>query len=151
MLSFAEESWFDIRESLTRLTALHWKEMPFDDDIPLSLDHDLYVRLASIGRLHVTTARAGGKLVGYFACFLGRHPHYDVLMASMDVYYLESAHRNAGNGIGLFLAMERLVKARGVRYLLATARLDKDHNASRIFERLGWNRARTVYEKKLGV
>jgi hypothetical protein len=152
-LSYAEENWAGVAAEVLTLAGRHWSEMPFDANIPLALDYSLYDQLAAAGRLHVTTARCDDTgdniLVGYFVCFLGRHPHYDVLVASMDVYFMAPEFRGPTDALGLFVAMERLVRSHGVRYLLATARLDRQKNASRLFDRLGWKLVRSVFEKRL--
>lgn len=149
MLTFQQECWSKIENEILSLAQEHWAEMPFDLKIPLDLALGTYRGLADDGRLHVTTARLDGILAGYFVVFLGRHPHYDVLTGSMDVYYLKPELRKGAAGLRLFLAMERNLQSHGVRYLLATARLDRGSHAHALFERLGWKAARVLYEKRL--
>lgn len=151
MLTFAAERWRDIEREILPLAQEHWAEMPFDSEVPLSVALGSYRGLDDDARLHVTTARFEGLLVGYFVLFLTRHPHYDILTGSMDVYFLKPEFRKAANGLKLFRAMEDQVKSRGVRYLLATTRLDRGESASHVFQRLGWNDARIVWEKRLEV
>lgn len=140
-----------LSQEIVELAKRHWAEMPFDLDVPLAPSWETYSELDDAGRLHITTARAEGVLVGYFIFFIGRHPHYDVLAGSMDVYYLAPEFRKGTAGIRLFMETERFLRSRGVQYLLATSRLDRDKSASALFERLGWKAARVVYEKRLGV
>lgn len=149
-LAFQSERWADVEEELRPLAERHWQEMPFDLCVPLNISSALYAELDRAGRLDIVTARADGRLVGYFLTFLGKHPHYDLFMGSMDVYYLEPEFRRGTAGLQLFRAMEHSLRRRGVRYVLATARLDREKNAAAVFERLGWHEARTVYEKRLG-
>ena len=148
-MTFQVERFASIAAELKPVIAEHWEEMPFDPDLPLNLDVDLYFRMDMLDRLHIVTARDEGRLVGYFAAFVGRHTHYDIQMAAMDVYFLLPEYRTAMNGMQLFAYFEETAQARGVRFLLATARIDRSPAAAKLFERLGWNAARTVYSKRL--
>lgn len=138
-----------MKNDLAPIVAEHWKEMPFDPDLPLSLHQSMYEIMDVADRLLIVTVRDGGRLVGYFANFVSRHPHYDLLTAAMDVYFLLPEYRNAVNGLRLFRAMEEACRKRGVEYMLATARLDRGPVAMKMFERLGWAPARMAYQKRL--
>ena len=67
----------------------------------------------------------------------------------MDIYFLEKGYRKAGNAIGLFREMEWGLSVKGVRYVVATSRLDRAKDAGPLFRFLGWKPARTVWEKWL--
>ena len=148
-LAFQVEAWPAVAEEIKPLIAAHWSEMPFDVSLPLEPDYALYRQLDVLARLHILTARADGELVGYFIAFLGRHPHYDIRVGSMDIYYLAPKYRRGLNGLRLFEEYERTIRTRGARFLMATARLDREQNAAKLFERLGWQQARMLYSKRL--
>lgn len=150
MLICQEESWTEAREEILPLAAAHWAEMPFDAELPLRPHERLYAAREEHGGLLVVTARDAGTLVGYFVCFVARHPHYDLRTAAMDVYFLAPEHRVGGNALRLFGAMEDACRRHGVGLLLATARLDRGQGAMRAMEWLGWRPTRTVYEKRIG-
>jgi hypothetical protein len=149
MLTFAVERWKDIQGEIEPLLNLHYAEMPFDIDVPLAIDKDAYRNLDEAGKLHILAARHGERLVGYFAAFIGRHLHYNLLTAAMDVYFLRADHRRGGNGVLLFIAFEKSLRLRGVEFALATARLDRDPAAQSIFEAMGWEISRVVCQKRL--
>ena len=150
MLTFQVERWNQIRGELDPVMKDHWEEMPFDPALPLRLDEEFYAAMDRMGKLHVVTARDGPRLVGYFIGFLCRHPHYEIQVANMDVYFLLPEYRKAANGVRLFMEFEKTAKARGVGFLLATARSDQNRSAELIFERLGWKLARALYSKRIG-
>lgn len=148
-LTFQAEGWGDAEREVLDLAKRHWEEMPFDESVPLAPALPMYRKCDQSGGLGLVTARDGKKLVGYFVMFLSKHPHYDVMTAAMDVYFLAPEYRTGANGLKLFQETERAMRRRGVELLLATARLDREKNASALFERLGWNAARVVYQKRL--
>lgn len=149
MIEIRSERYADCRDELIPLVGLHWQEMPFDEALGLSPDELTYRALDEAGKLLLLTVRDRNRLVGYFVAFVARHPHYELLTAAMDIYYLLPEYRSALNGIRLFHSLEVEAKARGVGFLLATARLDRSPAASMIFNRLGWTEARTVFQKRL--
>ena len=142
------ERWKDIRDEICPLYIEHWKEMGLTG-AELLLDHPKYLAMDNEGTLLVVTARDQGKLVGYFVNFLCRHPHYDLLTAAMDVYYLDPRYRRGTNGLKLFSEMEKECKKRKVGLMLATARMDRSPGAKSIFSMLGWKSTRLVFEKKV--
>ena len=154
MLNFQVERWWALKSEIAPLLAQHYEEMPFD--LPLSLDEATYDRIADADRLHILTARAWCKessrfkLVGYFVALLARHLHYDILTAGMDVFYLSPEYRKGRNGLLLFREFEESLRKRGVRFALATARLERNPGARELFKRLGWTEARVVYQKRIG-
>jgi GNAT superfamily N-acetyltransferase len=149
VLIFQTERWKDIEPEMLSLAQRHWDEMPFDKEIPLSIALGTYRGLDDDSRLHITSARSEGRLVGYFVLFLNLHPHYQILTAAMDVYFLAPEVRKGNAGLKLFAAAEKALVDRGAKLLLATARLDRP-GAGLVFERLGWKKSRVVYEKRVG-
>lgn len=148
-LTFRTEKYSDIASELMPLIAKHWEEMPFDESVPLDPDLTLYAKMDNSDKLQVTTGRTeDGRLVGYFVVFVSRHPHYDFLMAAMDIYFIEPEFRRAANGIRLFEEMEDALRMKGVRYVVATSRMDRNSGGP-LFERMGWKGVRMVWEKRL--
>ena len=148
-LEFQTEQWSAIRAEVMPLLEAHYQEMPYDPRIPLSLDERTYAALEQMNRLVIVTGRAEGKLVGYFSAVLNRHLHYDILVAAMDVYFLLPEYRKGINGALLFKAFESAMCERGVDLGLATARMDKSLGAHKIFEALGWEHSRDVFQKRM--
>ena len=142
------ERWKDICDEIRPLYVDHWKEMGLSGS-PLRIDDAKYAQMDMEGTLLVVAARDHGKLVGYFLNFLCRHPHYDLLTAAMDVYYLDPKYRCGANGLKLFTEMEKECKKRAVGLMLATARMDRSPGAQSIFRMLGWENTRWVFEKKV--
>lgn len=149
MLTFQTERWPSVVEEIKPLLYLNWCETALDHaEIPLDPDFERYAKADIDGSLHITTARIGASLVGYFVLFVVRHPHYkSTLFALMDAYFLEQEHRRGPNGIRLFLEAESALRARGVREIIANSKVS--HDMSAIFERLNWRRTAIAYTKLL--
>lgn len=142
------EEWPEIENELAPLLALHCKEMGLPGHA-LDLDRGCYAEAHRAGRLVVIVARDHGEAVGYYSSFLARHPHYDLMVAAMDVYFLLETYRNGPNAGRLFGEMEKECRRRGATLLLSTVRPDVSPGAAAIFERLGWHASRIVYQKEL--
>jgi len=128
----------------------HWAEVAMHKDkIALNPNHVEYERLNRTGQLHVTASRFQGGLVGYVVAIVRPHLHYaQSLSAFYDLYYLAPGHRQGLNGVHLFMAAERALRVRGVQRMFTGTKKSKD--MSKIFERLGWEEAETLFVKWIG-
>ena len=102
------ERWSDALPEMEAIFPEHWKELArFQDDIQLCCDKERYAAIEKIGALLLLTARADGRLVGYFVAFLFPHMHYkgSGLWAMSDMYYI-CPHFRKGAGLKLFIAFE---------------------------------------------
>lgn len=148
-LTFHEEGWADILDELKPLIALQVsdKSLPHPS-LTLDLDWEGFAARSLAGTLHITTARAGAELVGYFMNYVVFHPHYiHTRYGMMDTYFLAPGYRSAQCGMRLFMAMEAFMRARGVTELMALTKVGFDVSA--LFERLGWRRGAIAYAKSL--
>jgi hypothetical protein len=149
MLKFATEAWTDVEAEIAVLAEWHWREMPYDSNIPLKIASEVYRRCHEAGELHVLTARDGTALVGYFVSSVRFHPHYGFKVAAMDAYFLLPTYRRGSRGLAFFSAMERELSKLGCKLLLCLSRLDNGGAARAILQHLEWNPTRTVWEKRL--
>jgi hypothetical protein len=150
-LSFQSENWADIVGELKPLIVLQWEEIALDrDSIPLDPDWDRYAALSAAGSLKITTARdsASGELAGWYLTVVSPHPHYkSTLFGFLDIYYIRPEYRRGLAGLGLFAAMEKSMRALGVKELIS---ISKTHRSVEpIFERLDWRETGTTYTKVL--
>lgn len=117
----------------------------------MALDMDLarYVEMEAGGRILVLTARKAGELIGYYVWLLGTPLHHrSMLCAHTDMYWLKRDCRRGFTGVRMFRESERYLKAMGVKKLFSTTRPVLD--IGRIFDRLRWEKAETVYSKFIG-
>jgi L-amino acid N-acyltransferase YncA len=149
-VTFQQEKWASIKGLMVPLTQRHWLEVGLDQkEIPLDIDDDLYNTLEHNGLLHITTARDGEKLIGYFIMCVRTHPHYrTTLCAFLDSYFIHADCRDPWTGIGLFEAMEQAMRSLGVKKMIAGMKLHKD--VSVLFDRLGWTPIETTFAKYIG-
>ena len=87
-ISIATETSATLRDEIEKLTPDHWAEFADNQDVPLDVDWDTYMRMHGNGRLLVTTARRRGELVGYQLLTATRHLHRDVLLISDAVTFI---------------------------------------------------------------
>lgn len=144
---FGEESWQSYYPECTLLWQLHYEELGADPKrSPWEPDVDVYRALAAAGRLHITGARQGSKLVGYNVLLLQPNPHYrTVLVAFDDMYYLHPLYRKGLAGVRLVQETVKMLRAKGVRRVLYQSNDKKPMD--RLFRYLGFERNYTIWSK----
>lgn len=152
MLTFATESFHDVRDEIAPLWARHYAAISDSLDaarIPLNPDLKLYQSEADAGHLHITAARQTGKLIGYAFVFCKTGLHYkSTLFGHWDLYWIDPACRGHFVGVRLFNEVERAMKARGVKKMTNTRKLW--HDTGPIFRRLGWHDCEILATKWIG-
>lgn len=141
------ERWRDLQGEMMPLLRRHWREIALNHaDVPLDIDEDRYNEMDRAGSLHIVTARRDGLLIGYHVAIVSPHLHYkSTLHGLTDVYYIAPECRHGVTGMRLFQAVERELKARGVRKLFTATKLHLDQGP--LFERLGYKPIERVYAK----
>lgn len=147
MITYQREEWHACLEEMEALWPLHWEEVAGDKDvIKLEPNYAMYDSLVSTGQLHLITARADGKLIGYHVSIVRPHLHYvNSLSAFTDMYFIHPDFRKGMVGVNIFRAAEKSLKQRGVQKMFTGTKLSLD--MGRIFERLGWKETERLYTK----
>lgn len=147
---FGEEPWSEVGPEIRAIAGRHWSEIAVHQDkFELDLDGDLYDKLEALDILHITTARSGSRLVGYYVSIIKTHPHYrNTLFGFLDSYFILPEFRCGTVGVELFDAMESAMKRRGVRCLLSG--MKSHHDIEPLFRRLGWTSIETAFTKFIG-
>lgn len=162
-LVFTVEKWTDCVNEMRSLWNIHWQEVSLNQEtIKLNVWEKAFEEADKLGQLHIVTARFDKELVGYYVSLVRPHLHYqDSLTAYTDAFYLKQDYRKGFNGINLFKAVEKTLKARGVKRIVAATKIKFDANKkistkkstpdkSKMFERLGWTFAEKIYTKYIG-
>src|SRR5262249_9774027 len=99
-VTYQVENWLEVLPEMRELFDAHWKEVALDHDkIKLEPDYLAYEGMARFGLLHLVTARAEGKIVGYHLSFIHPHLHYkSSLTCFTDVFYLHEDYRHGMTG-----------------------------------------------------
>jgi N-acetylglutamate synthase-like GNAT family acetyltransferase len=141
------ERWKHLRGEMLPLLVRHWREIALNHaDVPLEIDEAKYAELDEIGALHIVTARRNGLLIGYHVAIVSGHLHYkSTLHGITDVYWLAPECRHGVTAMRLFQAVERELKAVGVRKLFTATKLHLDQGP--LFERLGYRPVERLYAK----
>lgn len=147
MVIFATERWCDCHDELEKLLPDHFAEVEMDRDVaPLFVDREVYATLDELHRLHITTARADGRFVGYLAAIVGPNLHQaSTLHAVVDAVFLDKVYRKGLTGVKLYQHFEQEMRQRQVTKLYAGHKVTKDLSA--LFRRLGYQKAEIYYSK----
>jgi L-amino acid N-acyltransferase YncA len=145
--TYAVERWRDLRTEMLPLLVRHWREIAINHaEVPLDIDEARYAQLDESGALHIVTVRRGGELIGYHVAIITTHLHYaSTLHGITDVYFIAPEFRHGVTGMRMFQAVERELKARGVRKLFTATKLHLDQGP--LFERLGYAPVERLYAK----
>lgn len=100
------------------------------------------------GEVLLTTLRKDGLLIGYFVGVVAPGMHYQTcLTLTMDMFFIDPAHRGGAGALRLFRCVEREARRRGVNLWFAGSKLHKD--VGRIFLALGMKPVEMYYAKWL--
>jgi len=152
MITFAVETWKVLEAEAQECFKLHYEEISADKDIPLAVNNKAFRVMEDAGLLHVVIARnEAGAIIGYCVALVHEHLHYMSLLAAyVDIYWVHPAARRVQGqlvGLRMMQTVEQTLKARGVRKIFAGTK--RAHDASSMFEKLGWKAAETLYTKRL--
>jgi GNAT superfamily N-acetyltransferase len=148
---YAEETYDDVIDEIKPLlTANHEEIAFFDERVPLIPNYHMYKELEDQGFLSIFTVRTDEReLIGYCIIFITPHIHYSTtVMATVDIIYINPAHRGKMAGIRLIKFTEKTLKERGVDIILH--RVPKQNDFSPMLKRLGYTEAETVYSHYIG-
>lgn len=145
MISYQVEPFKALRPELERYVDAHWQEFASDRDaFGMDVDWELYEQLAGLGRLHVTTARRDGKLIGYFGCIVGTHPHRrGVLTANSSFLYVAPDPIRGLIIRALFVESIKYFNGLGVKYYKFSSK--NQHIIGQMLEKIGFKSVETVY------
>lgn len=146
MVLFTVETYAGAKQEATALHLLDEHEAELNgmpEKRRMRLDDETYLAAERAGMLHLIVARdEHGAMVGYFCSFIGREKHYaDVVGAFEDGYFLSKPYRRGLTGYRLIAEWKRLMVARGdVQELHGMTKVAPEHDASPLFERLGFHK-----------
>lgn len=138
--------WLDSAEC----RAEHGEEMRHDPRMLRKEDEDTYMLAWLSGLLQIVTARADGKIVGYFVTALRFHPHYkDTLAAYEDAYYLMKAYRKGLAGVRLIREAEAFAHDSGAQIFYISLPHENERQAT-LMTRLGFAPDYVTHSKWIG-
>lgn len=154
MLSAQVEPYGQALGELLPLYPLHWREVALDQDQPearLAPRFDVYRARDEAGELVLVTLRDGGRMVGYFLCFVAQGLHYSqCLTGQMDILYVHPSVRGRHGGLRLIRTMQRELRRRGVHRLFAGEKIGRSSGLGRLYELAGMRPVETYYSQWLG-
>ncbi len=131
-VTFQKELFVQLMPELPPLFFRHWSEVILPKErLPLDPDWARYNLMEAQGNLHIMTARADGRLIGYYFAVVVPNLHCkSALTAYSDMFYVLPEYRGSGwgmcgTGYKLIVEMEKVLRGLGVRksYLVTKAHL----------------------------
>lgn len=148
-MRYQHESLTQVKDEVKPLLDDHWEEIALNKDtIKLNPDWKKYALLDANNMLRVFTARADGKLVGYFVVIVETALHYsDHVFAHNDIIFLAKEYRRGMTGVKLIKYAEKCLAEEGVKQLFINTKRHQPFDP--ILERLKFNEVEKVYAKVL--
>lgn len=150
MITFGVEAFSRVYEELLPLLASHYSEISTHKDhgVPLEPMVEAYRAREQDGSLLMVVGRENGEIAAYFVCFVAPGLHYrNCLTCSPDIFFVREDKRNGRVGIEMFSFVEKELRKRGVKRWAVGSKVQ--HDVSGLFERLGFSKVETTYEKWL--
>lgn len=154
MPSFDRESLSKCMEEIKPiLRHEHWEEVGHYKDIPIDMEWDKYFWLESVGKLRCYTVRSPLNeefkeyvLQGYAFFIVDTHLHYKTtLVAGQDILYVRKSCRGIGKDFMKWC--DEQLKAEGV--VTVTHHAKPWFNYGNLFEKLGYEKAETIWARRL--
>lgn len=134
---------------MTPLLMAHKDEICLYEDFVFNPDWETYKRMEELDALRVYTARNEGELVGYAGYTVSHNMHYkDSKHAVQDVLYLKPDRRGVMTGVSLIKFADQQLAEMGV--VLVSHHVKVKNDFSPILERMGYEQAEKIYEKRIG-
>lgn len=148
-VTFQKEPFANLIEELPELWRRHWDEVALDKEaVPLAPAWGEYMELARLGMLHIMTARANGKLIGYYFALVRPHLHYrHTLHGWSDIFIILPEYRKGLTGYKLFRETEKMLRELGVQknYVMTKVHFP----LKLLMRRLGYRFIERTYSKLL--
>lgn len=128
----------------------YWHKTPAHKGVPpLDFNWPLYIESNKNERLLLVTARDNnGKMQGFVMYFIMRHPHHrTMLWANCDTLATRVEARGKGYGTRLVNTAEKLLQARGVKFV--THNFRTCYRTKPLFPKLGYELMEYSYMKEL--
>jgi len=110
-------------------------------------DRGAYRAMDRFGVLHSFGAYAGGQLVGFICVLISKLPHYGVLVATIESFYVVPESRKGGTAQRLMAAVEDLAHEQGCACVLVTA--PKGGRLARAMGSMGYRMSHEVFVKEM--
>jgi GNAT superfamily N-acetyltransferase len=153
-ITYKVERFAHVVKEMTPLWHREWAELGQEHyKIDLDPDWDRYLQYDLAQILHLITARADGKIVGYILLFAFGHIHHvNVLWAQGDHFWLDPSYRKGRTGINLFTQAKLHAKALGCKFLSINILLHfaaERGTIGKLLERLGAKATEMTYTFEL--
>ena len=146
-ITYQEEFISYARHEVEPLAELEWEESGHPD-CTLVIDWAAYFKMEEEGKIKFFTARAEGKLVGYFVVIIGSTlTTMGELVAAYDSVYVHKDYRKSTVGKRMFDYVEKCIKEDGISRAVASS--SSKNPIGNFLTRLGYNEIETKYEKVL--
>jgi len=114
---------------------------------PAECQKDMYRAIDDLDTLQYLAGYSGDRLIGFLTMVVAIMPHYGVMMASTESYFVGAEFRKTGMGLKLLKAAEKQATAMGAKGFLVNG--PKGGRLLEILPRMGFVENSTTYLKLL--
>lgn len=115
-----------------------------NEGLPRYCPHQgLYAALEQSGGLCVLAAFSGERMLGFLALLVSVNPHYSVLLAVTESWFVAPEHRATGAGLALYRRAKDVAHKRGARAIYVSA--PKGGQLAGVMEGLGATETNRVF------
>jgi hypothetical protein len=147
MIQYAEERFSDVKDEIAQLIHEHWLYVSGGEGPELDIDWPLFQRYEESDALHTLTVRSDNQLVGYIIFVLWKAPHYQVLLAHDDAFFLKEEFRKGTTGIKMFVEAEKMLKKYDVYCVIYHEKTRVP--MGKIFKYLGYQAREVLWMKEI--
>lgn len=116
-------------------------------DMPaINAKMETYVPMEKTGMLNIFAAFAGEELIGFVSVLTPTLPHYGMLVATTESFFVTAGHRGGGTGLKLLKKAEEFARAEGSPGIFVSAPVDG--MLATILPRWGYVETSRVFFKK---
>jgi hypothetical protein len=149
VIDFSEERLTpELLDAAMPLLEAHYREIAHYQDIPLSIDREVYLAAAASGQVRVFLCREDGALQGYAVFFVRANPHYSTSrQAVQDVLWLHPSLRHQMLGARFIAFCDEQLRRSGVQCVYHHVKLAHDFGST--LRRLDYEPVETIWVRRL--
>jgi hypothetical protein len=112
---------FSAHPDAAGLLAAYALECANEDLPPYNPSREVYDPLEQAGVLHTLAAFEGDNLIGFLVLLVSLNPHYSVLLAVTESWFVAPEHRATGAGLELYRGARGMARGLGAKALYVSA------------------------------
>jgi hypothetical protein len=145
-----EVKFSEVYHEIEQMLTSNFKESSWHNNNEFDLNKEFLFKMNDSGFYPCFTASVEGKIVGYTAFFLNKHPHVNAFQAYQDVIYVSPEHRKTKSCVAPFLLgyAENALRSKGAKYILCGAPVSQGQAYRKMLYRCGYSEVDVLMGKR---